>query len=86
MTSYFWKPAIDKLFMIMENVALDTSTPVIDCETPFNSMDKARLFSDVMHMTPEGNRVFASILFRYLTQDEAVGIMKKPIGTHEDVY
>jgi len=66
LTSYFWKPAIEKIYAIMDSVSRETGTPVIDCETRFNNIDKTKLFFDVMHMTPEGNKIFAEVVYNYL--------------------
>lgn len=68
MTSYQWKPAVEKAYQIAEKVSNATGAPIIDCETPFNHLDKTKFFGDVMHMTPAGNKVFADVVYGELTK------------------
>lgn len=73
-TTYYWKPILDKTNSIIEKVSIDTGTPLIDCESPFNKIDKTPLFSDIMHLTPEGNKIFARIIFDHLKGEGLVEI------------
>lgn len=69
LTSYFWKPAVERLLASIDDVAAKTHTPVIDCVERFNNLDKTDLFFDVMHTSPKGNAILAEIIYQGLKKD-----------------
>ena len=71
---YYLYPIIH-IYEIMESVSRKYGIPVVDAEGHFNRMpEKHTLFTDGLHMTPEGYEILATVIYRFILDN---GLLEK---------
>ena len=74
--------AMQKIIIIIKQVALERGLPVIDCNTPFKQLQA--YFSDGVHPNATGADSIAHILYRPITGSPAVRFMYCTYKTSQD--